>query len=349
MLAITLQDLRFRARRFLIASIGAALVFAMTLLLSGLAAGFSVEINRTVHALGAQSWVVAAGASGRMVALSPLSAAVVPQVAADPGAGRVGPVVIAPQVAEVNGAQKSANLIGFIPGDLGAPPIVSGRQVASNGEAVVDARLKLGVGRQFTMNGHHFTVVGTASGLTLLSGVPNAYVTLPDAQAVVFGGRAIVSAVLTAGVPRTVPAGMAVYTNKRIEQATLNQMAAGRSSISSSRFLMWLIAAVIVAALVYVSALERARDFAVLKALGSSSTVLFGGLAVQATLVSLVAAALGAVLANFMRGIFAQPVVVPSSAYILLPVSALIIGLLASLAALRRAVSVDPATAFAGP
>ena len=162
MLAITLQDLRFRARRFLIASIGAALVFAMTLLLSGLAAGFSVEINRTVHALGAQSWVVAAGASGRMVSLSPLSAAVVPQVAADPGAGRVGPVVIAPQVAEVNGAQKSANLIGFIPGDLGAPPIVSGRQVASNGEAVVDTRLKLGVGRQFTMNGHHFTVVGTA-------------------------------------------------------------------------------------------------------------------------------------------------------------------------------------------
>src|SRR5467141_2182950 len=98
-LAITLQDLRFRARRFLIASIGAALVFAMTLLLSGLAAGFSVEINRPVRALGARSWVVAAGSSGRMVALSPLSAQVESQVAADPGAGRVGPVVIAPQVA----------------------------------------------------------------------------------------------------------------------------------------------------------------------------------------------------------------------------------------------------------
>ena len=145
------------------------------------------------------------------------------------------------------------------------------------------------------------------------------------------------------------PAGTDVYTNKRVEQASLIQMAAGRSSISNSRFLMWVIAAVIVAALVYVSALERARDFAVLKALGSSSAVLFAGLAVQATLVSLVAAAVGAVLANFMRGIFAQPVVIPSSAFVLLPVSALIIGLLASLAALRRAVSVDPATAFAGP
>jgi putative ABC transport system permease protein len=348
-LAITLQDLRFRARRFLIASIGAALVFAMTLLLSGLAAGFSVEINRTVHALGARSWVVAAGSSGRMVALSPLSGVVASQVAADPGAERVGPVVIAPQVAEVHGVQKSANLIGFVPGDLGAPPIASGRQVASKGEAVVDARLKLGVGGQFTMSGNRFVVVGTASDLTLLGGVPNAYVTLTDAQMVVFGGRPLLNAVLTAGVPRALPPGTDLYTNKRVEQASLIQMAAGRSSISNSRFLMWVIAAVIVAALVYVSALERARDFAVLKALGSSSAVLFGGLAVQATLVSLVAAAVGAVLANFMRGIFAQPVVIPSSAFILLPVSALIIGLLASLAALRRAVSVDPATAFAGP
>jgi putative ABC transport system permease protein len=252
-------------------------------------------------------------------------------------------------VAEVHGAQKSANLIGFVPGDLGAPPIASGRQVASKGEAVVDARLKLGVGGQFTMSGNHFVVVGTASDLTLLGGVPNAYVMLTDAQMVVFGGRPLLNAVLTSGVPRALPPGTDLYTNKRVEQASLIQMAAGRSSISNSRFLMWVIAAVIVAALVYVSALERARDFAVLKALGSSSAVLFGGLAVQATLVSLVAAAVGAVLANFMRGIFAQPVVIPSSAFILLPVSALIIGLLASLAALRRAVSVDPATAFAGP
>jgi putative ABC transport system permease protein len=192
-------------------------------------------------------------------------------------------------------------------------------------------------------------VVGTANDLTLLGGVPNAYVTLTDAQMVVFGGRPLLNAVLTAGVPRALPAGTDVFTNQRVEKASLIQMAAGRSSISNSRFLMWVIAAVIVAALVYVSALERARDFAVLKALGSSSTVLFAGLAVQATLVSLVAAAVGAVLANFMRGIFAQPVVIPSSAFILLPVSALIIGLLASLAALRRAVAVDPATAFAGP
>jgi putative ABC transport system permease protein len=48
MLTITLHDLRFRARQFVIALVEAGLVFAMTLLLSGMAAGFGVEINQTV-------------------------------------------------------------------------------------------------------------------------------------------------------------------------------------------------------------------------------------------------------------------------------------------------------------
>jgi putative ABC transport system permease protein len=49
-----------------------------------------------------------------------------------------------------------------------------------------------------------------------------------------------------------------------------------------------------------------------------------------------------------MTGIFAQPVDYPTSAYISLPLSAIVVGLLASLIALRRAVGADPAKAFAG-
>ncbi len=111
---------------------------------------------------------------------------------------------------------------------------------------------------------------------------------------------------------------------------------------------MWVIAAIIVAALVYVTALERTRDFAVLKALGSSTGLLFVGLAVQAVAVALAAAVIAAILSTFMTGIFAQPVDIPGNAFVVLPLSALVVGLLASLAALRRAAAVDPAAAFAG-
>jgi putative ABC transport system permease protein len=137
-------------------------------------------------------------------------------------------------------------------------------------------------------------------------------------------------------------------SNTQVENRSLAQMASAVSSIDNSRSFAWVIAAVIVAALVYVTALERTRDFAVMKALGASSRSLFLGLALQAVLVALIAAAIGGVMANFMTGIFDQPVDIPSSSFVVLPLSALVVGLLSSLVALRRAVSVDPATAFAG-
>jgi len=350
MLTITLHDLRFRARQFVIAMVGAGLVFAMTLLLSGMAAGFSVEINQTVESMGAQSWVLAAGSVGRIAALSPIRASAVSAVAHAPGVRKADPVIVVPQAVQIRGRPaESVNLIGYRPGGLGGPggPI-AGRGLAGSGQAVVDSRMKLGVGQMFEVSGHSFRVVGVVTNRTLLGGVPNAYITVADAQSVVFGGRALIGGVLTAGVPTTVPVGYAVYTNAQIEKSSLAQMASGVSSINGTKFFMWLIAAIIVAALVYVTALERTRDFAVLKALGSSTGLLFVGLAVQAVAVALAAAVIAAILSNFMTGIFAQPVDIPGSAFVVLPLSALAVGLLASLAALRRAASVDPAAAFAG-
>ncbi len=141
---------------------------------------------------------------------------------------------------------------------------------------------------------------------------------------------------------------MPLSDDRQVETASLDQMATAVSSINNSKLFMWVVAAVIVASLVYVTALERTRDFAVLKALGASSGRSTLGLAFQAVLVALIAAAVAAVLAQFMGGVFSQPVDFPGSAYVELPVSAVVVGLLASLIALRRAVAADPAKAFAG-
>ncbi|HYA67726.1 MAG TPA: ABC transporter permease [Acidimicrobiales bacterium] len=348
MLSITLHDLWFRARQFLIAVVGAGLVFAMTLLLTGLAAGFGIEVTQTVRGMGSQAWVVAQGSSGRVAALSPIPAFAEFSVIGSLGVRRASPVIIVPQAATVGHQLRSVVLIGYSPGGLGVPPVVTGRPVSSDGEAVVDSSLDLAPGQRLSVSGHTLTVVGTVNGRTLLGGIADAYVSLGEAQAIVFGGRPLVSAILTTGVPHTLPAGLIRMSNAQVESRSLAAMSSASSSIDNSRLFMWVIAAVIVAALVYVTALQRTRDFAVLKALGASSRALFFSLATQAVLVSFAAAALGAAMANFMSGIFSQPVDIPSSAFIVLPISALVVGLLASLVALRRAVSVDPATAFAG-
>jgi putative ABC transport system permease protein len=181
---------------------------------------------------------------------------------------------------------------------------------------------------------------------TLSAGLPVAYVSLPDAQAAIFGGRPVITAVVTTGVPRSTPAGLEVLTNPQVERETLATLASGVDSIKNSRTLMWIVAAIIIAALIYVSALQRVRDFAVLKALGSSSLSLFGSLCLQSVIITLLAAALGTGMSQFMSGIFAQPVTVPASTYTTLPIVAVAVGLVASLVALRRATGADPVAAF---
>ena len=57
---MTFADLWFRARQFLIAVIGAGLVLALALSLSGLADGFHAEAAGSINAVGATSWVMPA-------------------------------------------------------------------------------------------------------------------------------------------------------------------------------------------------------------------------------------------------------------------------------------------------
>src|SRR5579863_1792471 len=100
-LGITLQDLRFRARQFLIAVIGAGLVFAMGLLLSGMVAGLGNEITHTVESARADSWVLTTGASARIVALSTLPSSTVSLVASEPGVVRAEPIIVVPEATQI--------------------------------------------------------------------------------------------------------------------------------------------------------------------------------------------------------------------------------------------------------
>ena len=104
----------------------------------------------------------------------------------------------------------------------------------------------------------------------------------------------------------------------------------------------------IIGSVVYLQAMERTRDFAVLKATGSTNRTLVFGLAVQAVLLAVAAAIAAVGLAALLSPTMDMNIEIPSSAYVILPIVAIVVGLLSSLAGLRRAVSVDPALAFGG-
>ena len=348
MLSITLHDLRFRARQIVIAVVGAGLVFGMALLLTGLADSFRAEVARTVDSVGADAWVVPAGSTGPFTSVGALSAEVVDEVRSLAGVEVADPLLIVPQTAVIDGEVRSLRLFGHLLGGLGTPVVSDGRGVERPREVVVDDRTGLSLGDRLQMGDDELVVVGRVHGHTLLGGVPNAYASLGDTQRIALGGLTVINTVVARGDAAGVAPGLRVLTSAAVRADTVHAMRDAIASIDGLRMLMWVVAAIIVAALMYVSSLERSRDFAVLKSLGSSSWSLFLGVAVQAVIVTLLAALLAVGAAWLLRPMFALPTVVPARAYLALPVVAIGVGLVSSLVALRRATSVDPAAAFSG-
>jgi putative ABC transport system permease protein len=349
MLAVTFADLLFRARQFAIAVVGVGLVLALALALSGLADGFRAETSATVYGSGASSWVLSRSAHGSILAFGAFPGADVSEVARQPGVHRASPVLVAPgQAVLVTGAvgPQWVDLMGVQPGGLGDPAVVAGHRLEGSNQVVVDSKLLPSPHGMLYLGGHGYQVVGVIDGRTLTGGTPLVYMPLDSAQQAVTGGKPLVTAVATDGMPPRAPAGLVVLTPAAVVTDTVSEFGSAVSSIEGTRWLMWIVAAAIVAFMLYVAALDRRRDFAVLKALGASSASLFMSLAIEAVVVTLLAAVLAEVLASLLKPIFSQVVDITPDARLVLPLVAVAVGVVACLAALHRVTGADPAAAF---
>jgi len=339
---ITLRDLEWRRRRFAIAVVATSVVFALALLLSGVSTSFDNEIRRTVDSFHADAWLIASGGFGPFTGPTPFSAERAAEVQRAGGVERADPVAIL-RATTTTPSTRNVNVIGVTPGGVGAP---AGARLGGRA-AVVDKSLGLSRGDRLDLNGTSFSVAAVSKGLTYFAGIPNVIVSLEDAQELGLGGQPLATAIVTQGVPTIHPAGLSILSNHDVEVDLGRPVHQAKQTIGLIRVLLWLVAAGIVGAMIYLTALERLRDFAVLKAIGLSTRTLLVGLALQAVLLALVSAAVAVVLELAMAPASAMSVELSTLDFLLLPLIALIVGILASLLALRRAVTVDPALAFA--
>ncbi len=345
---ITLRDLQWRLRRFLIAAVGAALVFAMTLLMAGLTASFQSEAGRTVGVVGADAWVVRHGVDGVFTTLSVVPAKLAADIATRPGVVRADPIIVLHDTVLRGATIVDVNLIGYRLGGLGQPAPVSGRLPTHPDELVADDSLGVARGQHLSLAGATFTVTGTTHGLTVNAGQPLLFLRIADVQKLLVQGADIATAIVTRGVPQSLPPDVAVRTREQTRLDLLRPLSGAIDSIRFTELLLWAVAALVVGSVVYLSALERGRDFAVYKATGWSTGTLAAGLAAQAVLLSVGAALLGIVAARALLPLFPLHFAIPLGATVLLPAVAAVVGLVACLAGLRRAVGTDPALAFGG-
>jgi putative ABC transport system permease protein len=349
MLSAALRDMQWRRRRLVIAIVSTGLIFAMTLVLTGLANGFRVEAQRAVDSLGVDRFVVKAGATGPFLGATPFAEADLARVAGEPGVAAAGPLATADLTIKEGASTRNTTAFGAPERGPGMPGVSQGRAPSTPDEVAVSSTLGVHVGDKVQIAAQAVRVVGIVPNSTALAKRPNIFLTTEGLQQLAYNGQALVTSIGVVGVPRQLPDGYQALDRAAGVDDLLRPVKSPAGAISIMADLLWIVAVLIVGSLVYLSALERLRDFAVFKAIGVPTRSILAGLALQAIIVALLAAALGVILAQLLAPLFPMVVVIPMHAYLALPAIAIAVGLLASVAGLRRAVAVDPALAFGGP
>lgn len=345
------RDFAFRARRYVISLAATAVVMGLALLLSGVAAGFNNEIQRTIGSFHADAWVVRAGNGGPFTAPTPFPLTTGPgsplaQVRALPGVREAWPVYLAPGSARTP-KLRNVKITAVEPGGLGSPEGVQ-RHALELGQVLPDATLGVGAGSALTIDGVPFRVGGVTHGKTYFAAIPTVTLSLAQAQRLHYGAIPEATAIVTRGVPSSVPAGFQVLSNSQVHRDLELPIVQAKQTIMLIRTLLWLVAAGIIGAIIYLGVQDRVGEFAVYKAIGVSTRTLAFSLVMQALLLSLLAAVIAAGVELLMAPRAEMSVEVAGGDYLTLAVVACVVGVLASLVALRRAVSVDPVSAFGG-
>ena len=339
-------DFRARLQRFLVIGLGMALVLAITLLLSAFSEGFRLRSERLLDVFGGDRFLVAEGSSGPMTSSTPLPPGLT-ELLADSGI-EARPIFLTPNAVSVDGAPAGVIVVGST-GDEPGLRLTAGRRIEGRGEALTDeALVELALGDDFVLAGRPFTVVGTVEHATWDIATAGLFVDRGEALDMLAGGQDIVTAIAIEGDGELpgLPSGVSVHTRDQAFEDVLSRTADAKRSIDAFKFTLWLLAIVIVGAVLYLAAIERVRDFAIFKATGASNVDLVFGLGVQAAIVGVIAGVLSIGLAHLMKPIYPGLLSLPFSiAWPVIPVS-VVIAVLSSIVGVRRAIKVDPSQAF---
>jgi putative ABC transport system permease protein len=229
------------------------------------------------------------------------------------------------------------------------PTMSQGRGPSSPDEIAVSSTIGRNLGDQLEIGSRRLSIVGIVNNSTSLAKTPNLFVTIEGIQQLAYGGQPMIGSIGIRGTLEQIPDGYRVVDRSVAVDDLMRPTKIAVEAITIVAILLWIVAALIVGAVVYLSALERMRDFAVFKAIGVATRSVLAGLVLQAIIVAALAAAFGAALSRLLAPLFPMNVIEPPSAYPLLAVIAVVVGLLASATAVQRAATVDPAHAFGGP
>ena len=372
-------DLRHQLRRFLATAVGLGLLFSVVLAMGGIYRGMVEDAVVLVERAGADLWIVQRGTHGPFAERSVIAATVENRARAVPGVAWARPFSTFTLEPSHRGRALRLTLVGLSwPEDKGASiGVLRGRALErSRGEIVVDASLGVDVGEVLVLGDDRYRVVGVGKGLLASGGDALGFVThadlsriqayqAPDALraarldptggAAVVGPQAIIVR-LAPGVPiDTVRRRMAawtdvtVYTSAEERAALLDGVVdKARRQIGLFRALLAVVSGIVVSLVVFNMTVAKTREIALLKLMGAKLGLAVGMIMQQALLLSVLAYGVALAISQVAFPLFPRRVVVGPSELTGVFLLAVGIALVASLAAVRRALQIAPTTILAG-
>jgi putative ABC transport system permease protein len=186
---LAVKDLRRHLGRFLTTVVGVGLLFGTVLAMNGVYRGVVFEGISLIESLNPDLWVVERFRGGPFSEQSTLAEDFHYSVAAVPGVAQASPYIVYPVEREIRGKSKRFTIIGYdVIGGLGGPnKLTAGRAIGrAHYEAVAHKKLGVSLGEKIPLGLHRYTVVGLTDDITSPDGEPVVFLSLPDAQEVLF-------------------------------------------------------------------------------------------------------------------------------------------------------------------
>jgi putative ABC transport system permease protein len=186
---LAVYDLKLHSGRFIATVIGVGLLFTIVLAMNGLYRGNIHDGLAIIRDTNPDLWVVERYRGGPFNEQSSLPEYYHYSVKAVPGVEKASPFIYYTVERQVGGKSRHFSIVGYdVFGGLGEPKnLYAGRNIEqAHYEMVADKKLGVHLGDRVPLGLHTYTVVGLTKGSVDTNGDPLVYISLPDAQEVIY-------------------------------------------------------------------------------------------------------------------------------------------------------------------
>lgn len=186
---LAIKDVQRHLGKFAATIAGVGLLLAIVLVMNGIYQGNIADGIWLINHINSDLWVVERHRGGPFNEQSRIPEDAYRSVAATPGVAQASPLIVYTVEREVNGASQHFTIIGYdVFGGLGGPGrIVAGRAIQrAHYEMVADVKLGLRLGDTIRLGVHDYSVVGLTRDAVDSGGNPLVYLSLSDAQEVLY-------------------------------------------------------------------------------------------------------------------------------------------------------------------